>query len=82
MSRASGAGCEADAFMNGAAELWLQRALWLQRELWLQRGYHSKGAPAYTGAPSLFSYEGGDSEFINYLKYILPKKCVQSVSIL
>ena len=70
MSRASGAGCEADAFMNGAAELWLQR------------GYHSKGAPAYTGAPSLFSYEGGDSEFINYLKYILPKKCVQSVSIL
>ena len=27
-----------------------------------------------------FSYEGGgDSEFINYLKYILQGKCVQSV---
>ena len=27
-----------------------------------------------------FSYEGGgDSEFINYLKYILQKKCVQNV---
>ena len=26
-----------------------------------------------------FLMRGGDSEFINYLKYILQKKCVQNV---
>ena len=28
---------------------------------------------------SRFSYEGGDSEFINYLAYTIAGKCVQNV---
>ena len=31
--------------------------------------------------PSLFLMRGGDSEFINYLIYTIPRNCVQNVSI-
>ena len=41
---------------------------------------YCKRAPACTETLLLFSYEGGDSEFINYLIYILQENCVQTVS--
>ena len=55
-----------------------QVPLWLSPKLYEK----CKRAPASTETLLLFSYEGGDSEFINYLIYILQIKCVQTVSIL
>ena len=40
---------------------------------------YSKKRPGYPGRFSDFLMRGGDNEFINYLKYILQGKCVQSV---
>lgn len=47
----------------------------------LKKRESSKRAPAFTETLSLLSYEGGDSEFINYLIHILQDECVESVSI-
>lgn len=40
---------------------------------------HAEKRPGYPGRFSDFLMRGGDSEFFNYLKYILQGKCVQSV---